>query len=141
MDYLTIRTIHESAVALSITGFFLRGAAGLAGATWVRGRAARTVPHVVDTVLLASAVALAWMLGITPLSAPWLTAKVAGLVAYIVLGVVALRPSNPKGARAAAWIAALATAGWIVSVAITKNPAGFLAAFSGFAGLGLGPSA
>jgi len=127
MDYITLRTIHESAVALSITGFFLRGAAGLAGAAWVRGRAAKTVPHVVDTVLLASAIALAWMLGITPFAAPWLMAKVIGLLAYIGLGVVALRPSNSRRVRAVAWVAALATAGWIVSVAITKNPAGFLA--------------
>jgi uncharacterized membrane protein SirB2 len=127
MNYLAIRTVHESAVALSIAGFFLRGAAGLAGAAWVRGRAARTVPHVVDTVLLASAIALAWMLGITPFTAPWLMAKVLGLLAYIGLGVVALRPSNPRSVRAVAWLAALATAGWIVSVAITKDPAGFLA--------------
>ena len=125
MDYLTIRTIHESAVALSITGFFVRGAAGLAGAAWVRGRAAKTVPHVVDTVLLASAIALAWMLGITPLGAPWLMAKVLGLFAYIALGIVALRPSNTKAVRATAWIAALAVAGWIVSVAITKDPLGY----------------
>jgi uncharacterized membrane protein SirB2 len=81
----------------------------------------------VDTVLLVSAIALAWMLRITPLSAPWLMAKVVGLLVYIGLGIVALRPSNPRGVRAVAWIAALATAGWIVSVAITKNPAGFLA--------------
>jgi len=127
MDYLTIRTIHESAVALSITGFFLRGAAGLAGAGWVRGRAARTLPHLVDTVLLASAIALAWMLRITPFGAPWLMAKVVGLFVYIGLGIVALRPANPRGLRAAAWVAALATAGWIVSVAFTKNPLGFLA--------------
>jgi uncharacterized membrane protein SirB2 len=127
MDYLTIRTIHESAVALSITGFFLRGAAGLAGAGWVRGRAAKTVPHIVDTVLLASAVALAWMLRITPFGAPWLMAKVVGLVVYIGLGMVALRPANPRGVRAVAWVGALATAGWIVSVAFTKNPLGFLA--------------
>jgi len=126
MDYLTIRTIHESAVALSIAGFFLRGAAGLAGAAWVRGRAAKTVPHVVDTVLLASAIALAWMLGITPFTAPWLMAKVIGLLVYIALGVVALRASNSRRVRAVAWVAALATAGWIVSVAITKDPAGIL---------------
>ena len=127
MNYLTVRLVHESAVALSIAGFFLRGAASLAGASWVRGRAARTVPHDVDTVLLASAITLAWMLGITPLTAPWLMAKVIGLLAYIGLGAVALRPSNPRPVRAAAWVAALATVGWIVSVAITKNPAGFLA--------------
>jgi len=62
MDYFTVKLVHQSAVALSITGFALRGAAGLAGARWVRGRLARTVPHVVDTALLASALVLVAML-------------------------------------------------------------------------------
>lgn len=127
MDYLTLKTIHYSAVALSISGFLVRGLASLSGASWVRGRAARSLPHVVDTVLLLSAFGLAWMLSVNPLSIPWLLAKIIGLLVYIGLGMVALRPAFPKPLRAAAWLAALVTVGYIVSVAITKNPAGFLA--------------
>ena len=126
MNYLTIRTIHETAVALSVTGFFIRGLGGLVGAQPLGGRVAKALPHAIDTVLLASALTLAWMLGVTPLSAPWLTAKVCGLVVYIGLGVVALRPSVPPALRLAAWIGALATVGWIISVAVTKSPLGFL---------------
>ena len=48
----------------------------------------------------------------------------SGLV-YIGLGVVALRPTVARPVRAAAWLAALAMAGWIVSVAFTKTPWGF----------------
>ena len=48
MDYALIKTVHQGAVALSVAGFFARGAAALAGAAWVRSRAARTLPHVVD---------------------------------------------------------------------------------------------
>ena len=125
MNYLTVRAIHEAAVTLSVTGFFIRGLVGLAGVPGPAGRVARTLPHVVDTVLLASALGLAWMLGITPLSAPWLMAKVCGLAVYIGLGMVALRVGVPWRIRATAWIAALATVGWIVSVAITKSPWGF----------------
>ena len=66
------------------------------------------------------------MLRLTLDSAPWLISKIAGLVVYIGLGVVALRHSRLR-VRAAAWVAALLTATWIVSVALTKNPAGFLA--------------
>lgn len=124
MNYLTVRAIHETAVTLSVAGFFLRGLVGLAGVQDLGGRVARTLPHVVDTVLLASALVLAWMLGITPLSAPWLMAKACGLVVYIGLGMVALRAGLPLRIRATAWIAALATVGWIVSVAITKSPWG-----------------
>lgn len=126
MDYFTVKLIHQGAVALSLTGFFVRGAASLAGAAWVRQRAARTLPHLVDTVLLLSALTLAGMLRLTPANAPWLMAKVAGLVLYVALGVVALRPGRSRRVRVAAWLGALATAGWIVSVAITKDPLGLL---------------
>jgi len=128
LDYATIKLVHQSAVALSVTGFFVRGVASFAGAGWVRSTAAKSLPHVVDTVLLLSALTLAWMLRLTPGDAPWLLAKIVGLVVYVGLGVVALRPAGSVAVRAIAWAAALATVGWIVSVAITKNPRGFLAA-------------
>lgn len=127
VDYLVVKTIHQGAVALSLTGFFARGLGSLCGAAWVHGRLAKSVPHVVDTVLLASALTLAWMLRLTPMAAPWLMAKIIGLLVYIVLGMVALKPGRPRAVRATAWVAALATFGWIVSVAITKNPLGVLA--------------
>ncbi len=127
MDYFTVKLVHQSAVALSITGFFVRGAASLAGARWVRGRAARSLPHLVDSLLLASALTLAWMLRLTPTQAPWLLAKILGLLLYIGLGVVALKPGRPPAVRATAWLAALVVVAWIVSVAVTKDPSGFFA--------------
>lgn len=128
MDYPTIKTIHLAAVALSFVGFFARGVGALAGSDWVRSRAAKTVPHIVDTVLLTSAVVLAWLAAINPLSAPWLMAKLGGLTVYVLLGMLALRPAMPLPLRTGAWLLALATFGYIVSVAISKNPAGFFQA-------------
>ena len=127
MDYFAVKTVHQAAVALSIAGFFARGAGSLQGAAWTSGRLARTVPHVVDSALLVSALWLAWTLRLTPTAAPWLLAKIIGLVVYIGLGMVALKPTRPAPLRATAWVAALTTFGWIVSVAISKNPLGFLA--------------
>lgn len=127
MDYLVIKTVHQAAVALSVTGFFARGWGSLSGAEWTRSRVARTLPHVIDTVLLTSALLLTWMLRLTPAAAPWLTAKIVGLLFYIALGMLALRPGRPAPVRAAAWIAAMLTFAWIVSVALTKNPLGFFA--------------
>ena len=127
LDYAAVKLVHQGAVALSLGGFFIRGVASLAGAAWVRGRAARTLPHVIDTVLLTSALALAWMLRLHPGNAPWILAKVVGLVVYVALGVAALRPGRPPSVRAAAWLGALVAALWIVSVAVTRNPWGFLA--------------
>lgn len=127
MSYLATKLLHQSMVGLSIAGFLLRASAGLSGAAWVRGRAARTLPHVIDTVLLASGLAMAWQLGRGAWAAPWLIAKLVGLVFYVAFGTVALRPTRPPAVRAAAAVAALATIGWMVSVAITKDPLGVLA--------------
>ena len=127
MNYILLKTVHQAAVALSITGFIARGLASLGGAAWVRGRAARTLPHVVDTVLLLSAIALAWTASLNPLHAPWLMAKIVALVAYVALGAVALRPAVPWRLRCVAFGAALATFGYIGSVAMTKKPSGFFA--------------
>lgn len=130
MDYFTTKLIHQSAVALSVTGFFLRGAASLLGARWVNGRAARTLPHLVDSVLLLSALMLAWTMRLTPDRAPWLMAKIVGLLLYIALGVIALKPGRSLAVRGAAWASALTVVGWIVSVAVTKSPLGFLSALA-----------
>jgi uncharacterized membrane protein SirB2 len=129
LDYASVKLIHQGAVALSLAGFFARGLGALRGAAWTRSRAARTLPHVVDTVLLASAIALAWMLRLSPLEAPWLLAKIVALVLYIGLGMVALRAGTPFKLRIAAFAAALATFLYIVSVAVSKDPAGYLGWF------------
>ena len=127
MDHAAWKLLHQSAAALSISGFVARGLGSFAQAAWVRHRFARTAPHVVDTLLLLSALVMAWTLRATPSNAPWLVAKIAGLLLYIGLGMLALRPGRPLALRIAAWVAALAVFGWIVSVALTKQPLGLLA--------------
>jgi uncharacterized membrane protein SirB2 len=125
MEYATLKLIHQSAVLLSFTGFLARGLASLAGAGWVNSRPAKTLPHLVDTVLLASALALAFTLRLNPAATPWLLAKLVALVAYIVLGAMVLKPRFSGVIRSAAFVAALATFGYIVSVAMTKQPGGW----------------
>ncbi|MBP8922981.1 MAG: SirB2 family protein, partial [Thauera sp.] len=56
----------------------------------------------------------------------WVTSKVFGLLAYILLCSVALKRGRTLGMRVAAFVAALLVYAWIVSVALTKNLAGFL---------------
>lgn len=128
MDDPALRLVHQLAVASSIAGFAARGAASLAGARWVSTRAARTLPHVVDSVLLLSGAAMAWSIGLSPLQAPWLLAKLVGLVLYVTLGVVALRAGRSRTTRALAFAAAMATVLWIASVALTKDPLGYFGA-------------
>lgn len=124
MSYGALKLIHQCAVALSFAGFFARGLGMMREASWIQGRLARTLPHIVDTILLASAIGLVWMLGVSPFQVSWLTAKIVGLLIYIALGSIAIRYGRSKRTRVAAWIGALLTFGYIVSVAITKDPAG-----------------
>ncbi|MEO8144106.1 MAG: SirB2 family protein [Betaproteobacteria bacterium] len=129
MSYLLIKQVHIACVLLSIAGFLLRGILMLRDSPLLHSRIARIAPHVVDTVLLASAIALAWMSGQYPFAQGWLTAKVLALVAYIALGTVALKRGRGKAVRAAAFALALAAVSYIVCVALTRNPLGPFAAF------------
>jgi hypothetical protein len=54
--YLMIKHIHVTCVLLSIAGFALRGWWMLVDHRLLRHRLTRSVPHVVDTVLLGTAI-------------------------------------------------------------------------------------
>jgi uncharacterized membrane protein SirB2 len=122
MDYSPLRKIHVACVLLSISLFAVRGAWMMAGTLGEKGRWVRIVPHVIDTALLASAVALAVTIRQYPGTSAWLTAKVAGLVAYIVLGTIALKRGKSRRVRIAAFCGALAVFVYIVGVAVTRDP-------------------
>jgi uncharacterized membrane protein SirB2 len=103
-------------------GFAARSAGRLAGAEWVGSRAARTLPHLVDSLLLLSGVWMLWLLRTSPHQLPWLAAKLVGLLVYVGLGVVALREGTPRRTRWAATVLALCTVAWMVSVARANIP-------------------
>lgn len=122
MPYIALKHLHVTFVALSGLLFLVRGVWMLRASPRLQQRWARIVPHIVDTLLLASAIGLAVVSHQYPGQMPWLTAKVAALVAYIVLGAVALKRGRTKGVRTAAFVGALACFAYIVAVALTKNP-------------------
>jgi uncharacterized membrane protein SirB2 len=126
MDYLTVKHLHMSLAFLSGGFFAVRGLWMLMDSPWLHKRWVKTVPHIVDAALLASAIVLAVWISQYPLAHGWLTAKVTALIAYILFGVIALRPGRPKAVRAAAFGAALLSFIYIVGVAMSKNPAFFL---------------
>lgn len=124
-SYVLAKNLHLACIVLSLGGFAARGALMLAGSPLLGTRFVRIAPHVVDTLLLASALWLAWMMQQYPFVHGWLTAKVLGLLAYIVLGSIALRRGRTRAVRAAAFAGALLAAGYVVAVALTKDPLPF----------------
>lgn len=90
----------------------------------------RVVPHMIDTLLLASGLTLAFLIHQYPFfNSGWLTAKVVGLLVYIALGVMVFRGFHGRAERALTGLAALLVFAYIISVAGSKQPAGFLAAW------------
>jgi uncharacterized membrane protein SirB2 len=122
MSFLLLKSVHISSVAGSYILFFFRGIWSLNGSPIMSQRWITIVPHVVDTLLLISAVALAVVIHQYPFMDAWLTAKVIGLLLYIGLGFIALRGSMSKTIRFFVWLAAQAVFAYIVLVAITHNP-------------------
>ncbi|WP_308633170.1 SirB2 family protein [Massilia sp. R2A-15] len=122
IDYLTLKHFHMSCAAASGSLFLVRGAWMLRESPRLHARWVRVAPHIIDTLLLASAITLAVWSGQYPGAQGWLTAKVAALIAYIVLGTIALKRGRTKMVRFSAFLAALAVFGYIVAVAVTKQP-------------------
>ncbi|MDQ3185248.1 MAG: SirB2 family protein [Pseudomonadota bacterium] len=122
MSYATLKMIHVISVAISYLLFSLRSVWMMQESSALQQRWVKITPHLVDTVLLTSAIALAIMIRQDPINNLWLSAKVAGLLLYIGFGMMALKYGKTRKARIYAWIAAQIVFLYIVLVAITKNP-------------------
>lgn len=122
-SYIFLKLIHVSSVILSYSLFMTRGIWMMRGSARLQQRWVKIMPHIVDTVLLASAIALAILIKQYPLVDAWLTAKVMGLLVYIGLGMVALRFGKTRVIKISAWVMAQIVFFYIVMVALTKSPA------------------
>lgn len=127
MLYAWVKQVHVYSVYLSFTLFALRGAWVLAGKALPRHPLLRALPHMIDTVLLASALWLTTLVHQYPFRQGWLTTKVVLLLAYIVLGSLALRRAPGRRWQALAFIAAIGTFVFMLSVARYRHPLGALA--------------
>lgn len=125
--YPHIKWLHIACVVLSGSLFAVRGALALSGWPHARHIGLRALSWAIDSMLLLAAMLLAWLTHQYPFVQPWLTAKVLLLLLYIGLGTVALRPGAAPRFRAGAYAAALAVFLTIVSVALARNPWGWLA--------------
>jgi uncharacterized membrane protein SirB2 len=121
-----LKLIHVSCAFVSIAGFALRGYWMTVDNPLLQHRIAKVLPHIIDTLLLGSALTLLMVLQLSPLTQPWLSAKIIALLLYIGLGMVALRFGQSKKIKVSACLLALLTAGYMVSVAYSKSPLGIL---------------
>lgn len=128
--YPIIYYTHVSCVVLSGSFFFLRGIWMLQESELLNLKLVRILPHFIDTLLLASAFSLTFQIYQYPFVDHWLTVKFLALIVYILLGMFSLRRGRSKMQRTAFFVAAMATFAFIISVALSRNPAGVFAYFS-----------
>ncbi len=86
----------------------------------------KILPHIVDTLLLLSAIGLLFILGFGLLYQGWLFHKVGLLIVYIVLGVIALGNKYSKPKRIAAFFGAVFVFFYIVGLAVSKTAMSWL---------------
>ncbi|TCK05967.1 SirB2 family protein [Marinobacterium mangrovicola] len=119
--YIALKHFHLTTVALTILLFLFRSALMLWYSKGLNWRWVRVVPHVIDTLLLLSGIGLMFLIQQYPLVNGWLTAKVAGLLLYILFGTVALKRGRTRKIRYVALLGALLSLGYLVSVARTHS--------------------
>lgn len=120
--YLTLKTFHVLTVLLSISLFLFRFILCCRQSPLVGHPALKIAPHVNDSLLLTSGIALIGLTGFTPFTAaaPWLSAKLGAVVAYILCGAFALK-AQQTGLR---WLSFAGALGWlalIIKLAISKH--------------------
>ena len=126
MAYLILKNLHLTTIAITLTLFVLRGAWMMTSSPLLQARWVRIVPHLNDSLLLASGIGLAVLIRQYPLTHGWLTAKFFALIAYIVLGTIALKRGRTRGQRISAWFAALLVFGYMAAVARAHDPFPFI---------------
>lgn len=121
MVYSLLKLLHLSTVYLTLGLFLARGYWMLTNSPMLQRGWVRFVPHLNDTVLLGAAIGMLITGELNPLFHPWLLAKISGLLLYIYCGHMALRRGRTRTQRAFWFLAALASFGYILAVAITKQ--------------------
>lgn len=121
MSYLAVKHLHMTCVALSGMLFFARGILMLRESPLLQRRWLNTSSHLIDTVLLGSALTMVLWSAQYPFVQDWLTAKVIVLVLYILVGAVALKRGKTKRIRTAAFVIALLLFAFIIKVALTRQ--------------------
>lgn len=93
--YAILHPLHITLALISGLGFALRGFVRIVQNRPLSAHPlVRVGPHVVDTLLLATGIALWVVVRYSPLAPPWFGVKLLLVVVYIALGITAMRAPN-----------------------------------------------
>ncbi len=115
-----IKLIHLVFILTSFISFSGRFVLSFFKPEILQNRIVKIGPHVIDTVLLISGVALVLQGGWLEGEFGWIVSKLILLVGYIIFGVIAMR-AKANGMRWIAFFAAMLCYGGVFIIAITKK--------------------
>ncbi len=118
--YLILKHAHVTFAVISLLGFSLRGYWMVKESALLQTKAVKILPHINDTLLLSSAIALVVMTRQYPIVVGWVSLKILLLILYIVFGTFALKRGRTKAQRMKFLIASVVVVLGIFVVAVTK---------------------
>jgi uncharacterized membrane protein SirB2 len=116
-----LKNIHLTCIGLTFLSFTLRFIWMLRKSDYLLAPVSRILPHIIDTTLLFSAIGLTILLQQYPITNVWLTAKICGLLVYILAGTMALKRGKTRSVRIFSGIVAYTAFVYIIAVAVTKS--------------------
>lgn len=121
MNYIALKHLHICCVILSFSFFVTRFYWRLNEPEKLQQKWVKVMPHLVDTILLSSALAMLWVAQLNPLDHFWLLGKIFMLINYIVCGSIALKYSPSRQGQILAFCGALFSFVMIIGLAINKQ--------------------
>ncbi|WJG08247.1 SirB2 family protein [Aliiglaciecola sp. LCG003] len=119
--YIIVKHFHLTTVALSILLFVLRYIWLMRNSSLLQAKWVKITPHIVDTFLLVSAIALCFMAPFNPLNHPWLWQKIILVVGYIGVGYFVLKVARSTLSKWIGFSVAIACLALAGKMAVTKH--------------------
>ena len=119
--YPVIKHLHLTLVTVSVLFFMVRFVLHLRQSPVMEKKLIKIAPHVIDTFLLLSGLTLCFMIKQYPFVDPWLSEKLGAVVAYIILGVIALKADRNKLFKIFAALGAIAWVVYAAKLAVFKQ--------------------
>lgn len=119
--YFLVKHIHLAAIFISVSLFILRFVWLLRSSVLLQAKWVKILPHVVDTILLASAATLCVLIAQYPLVDTWLTQKLLFVILYILMGFLTLKWARTAVLRWFGFIGALTCIMLTAKIAVLKQ--------------------
>lgn len=124
--YFALKHTHMLLALITFLFFLTRATWAFMDSPLLQKKLIKIAPHIIDTLLLLSAIVLVIVTGMYPFVYAWVTAKVIALVAYIVFGLFTIKLAKNNLQRGAFFGLSIITFLYMAKVAITKNPLFFM---------------